>query len=97
MFTICDAPDVAHPGFPCRHTASDPQVIAAHLAENPNLRDDILREMLGADLRTIRAALRLSDDFTRDAWNDVHRSSLSLSGRVSQFREARLNDAERAL
>lgn len=99
MFTICDAPEVAHPGFPCRHAVTDAQVLAAFLAENPRLRDDLFRELTGADLATARAATSVADTMSQPAWAETVKSSMSLSGRVSRYRVARADSdiAGRAL
>lgn len=58
---------------------------------NPKATDALMRDLLGVDLATARAALHLAEDFSRDVWHDTHRTSMSLSRRVSRYREARLN------
>jgi len=94
MFTLCDAPEAAHPGFPCRHAVTDAEVLAAYLADNPRLRDDLFRELTGADLATARAATEVADTMSQPAWRETVKSSMSLSGRVSRYVERRADSDE---
>lgn len=53
--------------------------------------DALMYEVLGTDVATARAALSLAQDFSRPEWRDVHKTSMSLSGRVSRYVGARMN------
>lgn len=63
--------------------------LSEHFRENPNAFDAFLTEHIGADAATIKSALRLSDNISRDVWASVQKSSMSLSSQCQQYRALR--------